>query len=87
MEREGVKERGMARMKETMQGFLAKRSIGTGPIRHHLCTTPGKRKASIVMDEPCQTQNCESPAKRSRNKFDNLINFWNGVGRGEVKRK
>ena len=74
-------------MKETMQGFLAKGSSGTGPIRHHLLTTPGKRKANIVMDEPCQTQNCESPAKRSRNKFDNLMKFWTGGGEGVVKSK
>ena len=72
-------------MKETMQGFLAKGSNGTGPITHHLWTSPGKRKASIVMFEPCQTQNFESPAKRSRNKFDNIIKFWNGGGEGGKK--
>ena len=87
MEREGVKTRGMAGMKEKMQGFLAKGSSGTGPIRHHLLTTPGKRKANIVMDEPCQTRNCESPAKRSRKKFDNLIKFWTGGGEGGSDKK
>ena len=39
------------------------------------------------MDEPCQTQNCESPAKRSRNKFDNLIKFWTGGGEGGSNKK
>ena len=84
---EGGGTRGMAEMKENMQGFLAKGSSGTGPIRHHLLTTPGKRKANIVMDEPCQTQNCESPAKRSRKKFDNLIKFWTGGGEGGSDKK
>jgi hypothetical protein len=87
MEREGVKARGMSGMKENIKGFLAKGSSGTGPIRPHLLTTPGKRKANIVMDEPCQTQNCESPAKRSRNKFDNLIKFWTGGGEGGSEKK
>ena len=69
-----------------MQSFLAK---GIGEMEQsdiiHLLTTPCKRKASIVVDEPCQTQNCESPAKRSRNKFSS--NFGMVVGREEVKRK
>ena len=87
MEREGGKTRGMAGMKDNMKGFLEKGSSGTVPIRNHLLTTPGKRKAHIVMDEPCQTQNCGSPAKRSKNKFENLIQFWNGGGEGGSEKK
>ena len=67
--------------------FLAKGSRKTGPTVHHLLITPGKRKANIVMDEPCHTQICESPAKRRRKKFDKLVNFWNGGGEGNSEKK
>ena len=87
MERDGLKESGMAVMKDKMQGFLAKGCSKTGPTLNHLMTTPAKRKASIVMDEPCPTQNCESPAKRRRNKFNTLVKFWNGRGEGESEKK